>query len=410
MSRLPFLFIFAGIIGFVLFHVSSLISLVGWISDYLRGPTGWFHIHLIILGWATMIAMGAVYQLIHVILQSKIYSEKLAYFHFGFFTLGVSGLLYGFIRGELLWIAVFATITLIGIFLFAWNMCVTLFRAAQWNAITISTACAVLYLFLTGLSGMAMGLNFAFNEWNTLHERLFGAHIWLGTLGWFGMLITGFSYKMLPMFYLAHGFPTRMQYTTLSLWNLGVLTGAASFLFEWDFWTEWIALLLITLATITYNIHISQVYKHRHKRYPGSGIAWSVYSCRALALFAALMLINLLRHPQDLLTAKFVTITGWIYLAGWVAFMILCYLSKIVPFLWWTHKYGSQVGKPGTPTMSGLLGEKGVHIGLSALAFSLLLLFAGLMFDFQTFVLIGGIGFSVFSLGYISLIALVFTR
>jgi hypothetical protein len=103
-------------------------------------------------------------------------------------------------------------------------------------------------------------------------------------------------------------------------------------------------------------------------------------------------------------------IAGWIYLAGWVAFMILCYLSKIAPFLWWTHKYGSRVGKPGTPTMAGLLGDKSTHTGLLAIAVSLLLLAAGLIVDFQFLVLAGGIGFSLFSLGYISLIAWVFTR
>ncbi|WP_341278064.1 hypothetical protein [Paenibacillus sp. FSL H8-0537] len=410
MLRLPFLFIATGITGFTLFHLTSLLSLADWIGDPVRGPTGWFNIHLIILGWATMIAMGAVYQLIHVILQSKIFSERLAYVHYGCFTAGVCGLLYGFIKGEVAWIAGFAVLALIGLLLFAFNVIYTLWRAEQWNAITLSTACAVLYLALTGLSGMGMGLNFALNAWSGLHERMFGAHIWLGTLGWFGLLITGFSYKMLPMFYLAHSFPARLSYVTLGLWNAGVLMGAASFLFDWGFWAKWTALLFLVLALLAYNVHLAQIRKHRHKRHPGAGIVWSLNSCRAIALFAISALIYTAFYPQAFGSAELVTAAGWIYLGGWASFMILCYLSKIVPFLWWTQKYGPQVGKPGIPTMAALLGDNGVNLGLTGIAFSLLLLFAGLLFGLPFLTLVGGLGFSLFSLGYISLIALVFTK
>ena len=226
MFRLPFLFIATGIISFVIYQVLCLADLASWIDLQPRNPIGWSRIHLLVLGWATMIAMGAVYQLINVVLQSKIYSEKLGFVHYGFFMIGTFGLLYGFQSMNLVWIASFASITFIGILLFAWNMSVTLLRAKKWNSVTISVGCAVVYLTLTGISGMAMGLNFRFNQWGSFHEQLLGAHIWFGAVGWFGLLITGISYKMLPMFYLAHGFPTRLQNATLIMWNLGVLTGA----------------------------------------------------------------------------------------------------------------------------------------------------------------------------------------
>lgn len=410
MSRLPFLFIITGMIGFVLFHTASLISLSGWIGEGLRGPTGWFYVHLFVLGWATMLAMGAVYQLINVILQRKIYSERLGYIHFICFIVGVSGLLYGFSNGQVFWIAGFATLTLAGIIMFSWNMAVTLFRAAHWDAITISAACSVLYLTLTGLSGLAMGLNFAFGGWTQLYENLFGAHIWLGTVGWFGLLITGFSYKMLPMFYLAHNYPTRLQYVTLLIWNAGVLTGAASFLFGGNFWTKWSAFFLVTVAIVVYNIHLLQIRKHRHKRNPGLGIQWSMYGNQAFAVLAILLLLYSFWFPQNMLQEKSVMLAGWIYLGGWVSYMILCYASKIVPFLWWTQKYGKQVGKPGTPTMADLLNEKKASAGLAAIALCFLILSAGLILDAKLVIALGGIAFSLSSILYISMIGLVFRR
>ncbi|MBS4219524.1 hypothetical protein KHA96_14500 [Bacillus sp. FJAT-49711] len=410
MFRLPFSFIITGMVGFVLFHILSLFSLYEWINVGLRGPSGWFHTHLFILGWATMLAMGAVYQLIHVILQSKIYSETLGFIHYAFFTIGLCGLLYGFWSGKVLMIGGFATVAFIGILLFAWNMAVTLFRAKHWDAITISAACAVLYLVLTGMFGMAMGLNFITGNLASFHERLLGAHIWLGTIGWFGMLITGFSYKMLPMFYLSHHFPIKLQKATLIIWNIGVISGVASFLLGGNVWTKWASLLIITMAITIYNIHLLQIKKHRVKQNPGLGIKWSVYASQALMVFAIGLTLYTLLVPDQLLQSKSVTLAGWIYLGGWVSFTILCYASKIVPFLWWTHKYGPHAGKPGTPLMADLLNEKKVEYGLILVALFIMFIFAGIAYNAGLFIAIGGSAFSLFSILYMILISRVFAH
>jgi hypothetical protein len=410
MFRLPFLFIITGIVSFVLFQVLSLTELSIWISDHPRNSTGWFQIHLLVLGWATMIAMGALYQLINVVLQSKIYSEKLGFVHYGFFIMGTTGLLIGFKTMQTVWIAGFATLAMIGIVLFAWNIGATLLRAKQWNMITISTASAVSYLVLTGITGMMMGLNYKFNIWGLYHEQLFGAHIWLGTIGWFGLLITGFSYKMLPMFYLAHGHPVYFEKITVIFWNVGVVVGAGSFLMNSTLWVKGLGLLFIVAALIAYNMHISQVYKHRHKPKPGGGIIWSVWSARMLLIAAVITLLLFIFNPNIADHSIIFVILGWVYLWGWVAITILAYMSKIVPFLWWTHKYGSQIGKKKIPTMAELVNDRYIHMGLAIISCSLIMLIIGLGFSQLLFISIGGSLLSITSLLYIGMIAKVFTK
>lgn len=410
MFRLPFLFIITGIISFILFQILTLFDLASWMGDHPRNPTGWFRIHLLVLGWGTMIAMGAVYQLINVVLQSNIYSQKLGFIHYGFFAVGTTGLLIGFHNMDDRWIAVFATIAFIGIILFAWNMGVTLLHASQWNGVTISTACSVIYLTLTGLTGMAMGLNFHFSQWGSFHDQLFGAHLWFGTLGWFGLMITGISYKMLPMFYLSHGFPTYMHRIIIVLWNAGVLIGAISFLLDWHVFMKWLGLLFIVLALIAYNIHISQIYKFRHKPKPGNGIVWSVRSARTLMFVGIITLLLFPVFPEHMYQPNIIMILGWIYLWGWVAITILAYLSKIVPFLWWTHKYGPHVGKKRIPTMAELIDDRYVQYGLSVIVISLLVLISGLGWSQPYLIAIGGCFLSLGSIMYISLIARVFTQ
>jgi len=409
-SRLPFLFIVTGIVGFIAFHATSIFSLSTWLTEELRGPNGWFQVHLFVLGWATMLAMGAVYQLIHVILQTHIYSEKLGYAHYLCFTAGLIGTLYGFLYGEVYVLAIFATLMLLGILLFAFNMAVTLYKAKHWDTITISAAIAVAYLVLTGISGLLMGLNLALGYWVELHGRLFGAHIWLGTIGWFGLLITGFSYKMLPMFYLAHDYPKKLQTIILLLWNAAVIAGVLSFLLNGKPWTMQLALALLTIAFIIYNVHLLHIRKNRFKKNPGAGIQWSMYVNHGFAIILILLLAFSIYKPDQMLSSEAVRLAGWLYLGGWVSLMVLCYASKIVPFLWWTYKYGKLAGKQSIPMMSDLLNDKKVKVSLTCLISAALLMQMGLVSNNAILISIFGIIFSLCSFVYIALISFVFRK
>jgi hypothetical protein len=410
MFRLPFLFIATGLVCFVLFDLSTLTQAAGWIVDAPRRPAGWFHAHLLVLGWGTMIAMGAVYQLIIVILQKELFSRPLGYAHYALFAIGTIGLLTDFAALQVEWIAVFAVLAWIGIMLFAVNVALTLVRATVWNPITISAACAVLYLVLTGLAGLMMGLDFGFNLWPAWHERLLYTHIWLGAVGWFGLLITGFSYKLLPMFYLAHGVSDRTAYAALALWNAAVLVGAVVFLCGAPHLAVCAAVALLTAAVHVYNLHMTRVRKARHKKSPGAGIAAALYSARALAVVCTAALVCAIVAPQWAMSEPAVVVAGWAYLWGWVALTILGYLSKIVPFLWWTHKYGPRVGKGPIPTMADLLEDRYAAYSLTAIAVCLVALVVGLAFGGSVLAVWAGAALALCSLVYILLVGRVFVR
>ncbi len=406
--RLPFSFIITGIVGFVLFHVLTLIDFANWIGLEPRSPDGLFRVHLLVLGWATMIAMGAVYQLINVILQTQFFSEKLGFVHYGFFMAGTTGLLIGFRSADTMWIAVCAAMAVVGILLFAVNMGITLWKARQWNAITLSSAAAIAGLTLTGLLGAAMGLDLAYGLFGSIHERLFGAHIWLGAIGWFGLLIVGFSFKLLPMFYLAHDYPTRLQRWIVGLWAAASAVGAISFLLDARAGILG-GLILLTAALALYNLHINQIRAHRHKLNPGIGIRWATGLARAvLAAFVAAALTYGI--GADLLPSSAYTMAIWLYLYGWVALTILGYMSKIVPFLWWTHKYGSLIGKQKVPTMAQLLKERPLNLLLGTLVAALLLLLIGLGVEASLLIALAGCLLSIAALAYMGCIAWVFTR
>lgn len=410
MFRLPFLFIATGLALFGLFNLATLLQASGWIFQPPRSPSGWLFVHWLILGWATMIAMGAVYQLISVVLQRDVFSRRLGFVQFGVYFAGVLGLLAGFGFFRVQWIALFAALALLGILLFVLNIGLTILQAARWNPITLSSAAALLYLLLTGLAGLSMGINFAFGLWPEWHEPLFYSHIWMGTVGWFGLLITGFSYKMLPMFYLAHGIPDRLPRIITWLWNAAVLAGVALFLAGFLTFGFGVSLGLLTLAVYAYNVYITKVRKARHKKNPGGGIRVSVYSARALAVTCSAALALMLIAPERATDERFLVLFAWAYLWGWVAMTILGYLSKIVPFLWWTHKYGPRAGKEKTPAMGDLLDDRQAVFGLAAVGLCLLAVMVGLGMEQAVWTRWSLGALSLFSLYYVFLIARVFAR
>ncbi|WKL02592.1 hypothetical protein Q0F98_01030 [Paenibacillus amylolyticus] len=77
---------------------------------------------------------------------------------------------------------------------------------------------------------------------------------------------------------------------------------------------------------------------------------------------------------------------------------ILGYASKIVPFLWWTHKYGKQAGRPGTPLMAGMLSERNVNWGMLAMVAGSLLLVSGILINLAEVMMVGGTILSLVSI------------
>lgn len=409
-SRLPLRFLLTGIALFLLFQVISIATGAGWTGLSPRNPAGWSSAHLMLLGFACMIAMGAVYQLIFVVVQHSIYSEALGKWQYALFFIGLSGLTWGFARGSVAWIALFAIVAFTGIILFVWNIAATLWSAKVWNPITLSALGAAGFLFFTGLTGLGMGLNFRFGFLGMRHNQWLGAHLWFGLAGWFGLLITGFSYKMLPMFFLSHGHSERPARYVLALWSMAVLTGAVSSLLGLPRWMQLAAFAFMTLALAAYCLQILHIIRKKHKKNPGFGILVAVWSTFLLLGAAIAFTAYALWNPEVLSGETGYSFLISMYLWGWMAPVILGYMSKIVPFLWWTLKYGDKVGKEKTPVMADLVKERQVQLFLSLWLASAITLLGYTAAGPEWSVQLAAYVWSAFSLLYILLLARVFTR
>jgi len=133
MSRLTILFIKSSLIYF------AIAVLVGLDITFMPGHLGAMmpvHAHLMLLGWITMMIYGVAYHILPRFSASPLYSDKLANVqfylaHIGLVGMAVSFAMRSYVDAGGMLLVVFSIIEAISIFLFVFNMLMTLPKAPK---------------------------------------------------------------------------------------------------------------------------------------------------------------------------------------------------------------------------------------------------------------------------------------
>lgn len=407
---LPFSFMITAFLSLFIIAVTFIVAGPLFQAAQIRTPVAIGVMHLFILGFATMLAMGAVYQLVPVVINEKLYSNQLGVIHYFLFTTGCIGLLIGFFQFNTTVIITSSVLAISGVLIFVINIGLTIVKAKTFNSILYATISSFFYLVLTVVSGLMMGLNFAFQTFSSLHSSLLASHIWFGFIGWFLFLIVGYSFKMLPMFYLAHGHSTKLQPWILHLLHLSLLLLTINFFLSIHFTLSLIGITVFFLALCLYRYHIKQIQRKRFKRNPGKGISLTVYAVDGLIIFTFVSLVALTLNPSLFQSLHFLTAISVFYLFGWVGITILGYLSKIVPFLWWTFCFGDRVGKEEIPSLHNMIDENKIFIRLIFVCISIVLLALAIFLQLSTLLFIAQICLGLSLIYYFIHILAVFTH
>jgi hypothetical protein len=350
--KLPLSFILYALLAFLGSQLIILTSGQLVISGVFRTPSLWSAAHLLVLGWALMIAMGSMYQLVPVAFLTKIWSERFGFLQFGVSSIGITLLSIAlYIYPSLVLYGAVLSVT--GILMFLFQMFMTMRKQATKNILTLFVGSALLCLLLTILLGLLLATNMATGQEILNHMFLLKSHILLGITGWFTLLIFGFSYKMVPMFSLAHGFSMNLSKWVLSFYLSGLVLTVISF-FSMNKTLFQFGLLLLTLGFATFTFHIYKIIKVRLKKKLDKAF---IFSLLAIG-------IGLILHISATVLAFFpehYSVFGiliYLYIFMWIIFSITGYLYKIVPFLWWTHRYSKLIGKTNVLTLKDMMNEK----------------------------------------------------
>src|SRR5512145_704409 len=200
-AALPLTYLVAAAAAFVLAALA-----VPWLATELAGH--YYHprllalTHTVTLGWITVAIMGASYQLIPIVLERPVWSERLARWQLVLFVAGVVGMVGHFAIGRWAGLVWGAGLVGLGIALHLINVTLTVRGLRRWTFTARLVVLALVGLTLTALFGLALSVD---KLWKFLPGALFAnlhAHIHLALLGWIGPMVIGVAARVFPMFLL----------------------------------------------------------------------------------------------------------------------------------------------------------------------------------------------------------------
>jgi hypothetical protein len=390
--KLPFSFILFSLVALVLSQLLVLVIGQMVVNGSFRIPAIWSAAHLLVLGWALMVAMGAMYQLVPVAFLTPIWNEKFGFIQFFVTAIGISTfswMLYISPQNAL----IPGILMLLGILMFLFQMFMTLRKQAKPNILTAFVGSALVCLFLTIFLGITLIYSLQTGFAADYYQAIFKSHLLMGVTGWFTLLIFGFSYKMVPMFSLSHGFPMVQARYIYGLYISGLVITILSF-FNGNHYLLKAGFFLLLAGFSVFSWHISIIIKKRLKKKLDNSFTFALVAIGLGNIIHLAAFMALWSEQNSLLIGPFV----YLYLLLWIVLSIMGYLYKIVPFLWWTYKYSKEIGKKSVPSLKDMMNEKIVIPLFSLFVFAVVVVFFSIIFKS---ILIFNIGQFVLSLVFI---------
>lgn len=350
---------------FLLLFTGGLWVCAGELSGHYFQPHLLALVHVLLLGFCTMIIFGALYQLLPVLSEQPLFSRRLTAWScillsFGTLLLGYA--FWIFDSGVIMQIA--GVVILIAVTLHIINVLLSLRRAK--SSITfdcISTA--HLWLLLTVIAGVLLAFNFqfAFLPQNQLHYLALHAH--LGLIGWLLLLIIGVGSKLIPMFMLSgsdHSGLIRFSYYTI---NAALVLFFGDVLFTHSYARAWLYVILICAGIGAFVLMVVRVKKKSVRKKSDQPMKQTFIA--VFFLFLPAVVAFPLFSPVDIFVPDqllaFARVYGIALIPGFVVMLILAQTFKTLPFILWIDlKHKGRIASKFMPR--DLYSDKAVTIML----------------------------------------------
>jgi len=364
-STLPLLFTLTGLLALLL-GAGWIVAQPDILVTYHYSPRAISVTHLLVLGWLCSVVMGAMYQLVPVALETKLFSERLAQIQFALHLIACVGMVWSFSTWNLKSVALFGAMLVVGVAVFVYNIARTLLRVPKWNVTATSVAAAIGWVMLAVALGLVIATAKSYPEtlpalagWVIRFDPIgaMHAHAHLGAMGFFLVLMVGVSYKLIPMFALSELKNPRRAAWSVVLLNIGLAGSFVTILMR----SPWkLAFALVTfLALMLYALELRAILKARRR----SALDWGMrgFLTAVGLLFPLSMIAAALSWPGlpvNGYTLQLESVYGFLGLVGVVSFAIIGMLYKIIPFLVWFGTYSQYMGRAQVPSLAELYSAR----------------------------------------------------
>jgi len=313
--------------------------------------------HCITLGFMAMIMLGAIQQILPVLIGSPMPASRLvAWLTFLPLTAGTLLLSSGFMSGNPVLLNLSWPLLGLAFLVFIGASLTSLARAKAQNATKTAILLSVLSLTVAATLGMLLARGYA-TGLPLPYAKLAITHISLALGGWVLLLVVGVSYQVVPMFQLTPNYPKWMTSLLSPAIFAVLLLSLVPPLFESA--PDWISVVVETLfwflagcfAVITLRLQ-----SQRRRRVPDASLNFFRLGMISLLFAAAFSLASrILPNTGEYLR----TLSVLAFLPGFGMSLAQGMLYKIIPFLVWFHLFrgGANAIKVGVPNMKEIIPE-----------------------------------------------------
>jgi hypothetical protein len=392
--------------GAIAFVIASV--MIFFASDNLAagfvGPKILALTHTLVLSWISVIIFGALYQLIPVVMEVKLYSEKLAVLSFVSITLGSTLMIISFWNNYIannLYIMIGGSLVIFSIILFVIN---ALGSSIKSNVRTIENTfiiSSVIWLLITVVFGFFIILNASGNYIQKTNIELLKIHFVFGVLGWFMMLVIGVASILMPMFFISHKLKKIYLKTAFLLTNTGIITLTISLYIAPKTIFIIVPSLMIFAGFVLFIKYNYDAYKKRLRRKLDIGMKLSVlaFVIFMLSLISGIATIFAPDYYSNL-SSNFNVLTGVLIITGFLTALILGQMYKTLPFIVWLQKYQDKVGKFKIPLPNDLYSEKIADTHYYTYLIALISLFTGVILSISLIIKVASLFFVITALLY----------
>ena len=341
---------------------------IGFPTSDISAPASLIVVHLVAIGWLSLLLCGALFQFVPVLVARRLYSDLLTLPTLACLAGGLALLLYGFHQLDsetgTAWNALpfGGLLLMLGFVLALYNLGRTLWSARPLTLPARFVVVGLASLVATALLGVDFTLILSGASASKPLVELVALglplHVVAGLGGWLTFTAMGVSYRLLAMFMLA---PELDGATTRGVLRLGIaalavaIVGGVALIWSGGE-PDWALLAggLFALGALgLYGRDIGRLYHERKRRVIELN---SRMAAVALGHLAAAVLLTIVFTATGTL-GRHVGALVFLIAFGWLSGLGLAKLYKIVAFLTWLECYGPVLGRVSAPRVQDLVVE-----------------------------------------------------
>lgn len=385
-----------GVIGLVAFAAGLLVRAAEPQGSYFT-PTLLGLTHLCVLGWLLPVAIGALHQLVPVVFEVPVRSERVAWSALALYLPGATLLIVQLwtFRIDAIWLPLGAVTAALAVALYIGNLIATLAASKVHSLSGMFVIAALGYLLLA----VAVGAMLAWNLYDpflaTSHLQVLKAHAHLAGFGFFGLLVMGVGLRLLEMFLLSSGASEQPGVAAFFACNLAVLCLTASLLLGSQRWLLGLGVGAAALGVGAFLLQVRGIWARRMQRRADIGWLHTRTSFVYLGLAVVTGALTAFAPLDEVWLGRMALLYGLLALPGFLGSVVVGQLYKIVPFLVWLHRFSPLVGLKKVPSAGELLGERPRQVQYLFNHTAVIVLAGGVLIDSPAVRIVGATLFAV---------------